>query len=258
MIECASLTVRYGGIQALHEVDVSVGDGEFVALTGANGAGKSTLLRAVIGMTPVAGGTVTFDGRDVTRLSVRDRVRLGMGLVPEGREVFAGMTVRGDLTLGGVRHIGQRPVPVAADLERVVDLFPRLGDRLGQVTGTLSGGEQQMLALGRALMGRPSVLICDEPSTGLAPILVTEILRTLRRLCDEGMTILLAEQNAAAALRIADRGYVLENGEVGLHGRAEVLLHDPAVISAYLGSAGTVDPAGAAADPADKGPECAC
>ena len=255
MIECTGLTVHYGGIQALREVDLTVAEGEFVALTGANGAGKSTLLRALLGIAPVSAGRISFAGTDVTDLSTRERVRLGMGLVPEGRELFSGMTVAENLLVGGVRHTGWRPVPHAADLDRVVSLFPRLGDRMAQDSGTLSGGEQQMLALGRALMGRPTVLICDEPSTGLAPMLVAEILATLRTLCDEGLTVLLAEQNAVAALRVADRGYVLENGEVAVHGSAEALLHDPAVRRAYLGAAA---PASSTGPESDQGIRCEC
>jgi branched-chain amino acid transport system ATP-binding protein len=237
MIECIDLSVRYGGIRALRSANIHVAEGEFVALTGANGAGKSTLLRAVLGIVDVAGGEVRFLGRSMARVSTQRRVRLGMGLVPEGRALFAGMTVAENLTLGAYQHLGRRPKARDEDLDRVFALFPRLRARLDQAAGTMSGGEQQMLALARALMGRPRVLVCDEPSTGLAPLLVNEILQTLRRLCDDGVTILLAEQNAAAALRIADRGYVLENGEVVMQGAAESLRNDPGIIRAYLGDA---------------------
>lgn len=236
MIECRDVEVRYGAVRALDGVDLEVGEGELVALTGANGAGKSSLLRALLGLARVVGGDVRYRGRSVLGTSTQRRVRDGLVLVPEGRELFSGMSVRENLALGGVQHLGRRPVPHRGDLERVLDLFPRLGDRMDQPAGTLSGGEQQMLALGRALMTRPTVLVCDEPSIGLAPKLVAQILQTLRRLCDEGTTILLAEQNAAAALRIADRGYVLENGRVAVHGAATDLLDDPAVVAAYLGS----------------------
>lgn len=235
MIECAGLSVRYGGIKALNGVDIRVGEAELVALTGANGAGKSTLLKAFLGLAEVSSGDIRFQNTSVLGLSTRQRVRSGMGLVPEGRELFAGMTVRENLTLGAVQWLGRRPIPASADLGRVFGLFPVLEDRMEQTASTLSGGEQQMLALGRALMTRPKVLICDEPSIGLAPMLVSEILQTLRRLCDAGMTILLAEQNAAAALRIADRGYVLENGEVSIEGSAQSLLNNAEVIRAYLG-----------------------
>lgn len=239
MIECIDATVRYGGVEALTAVSFDVADGEFVVLAGANGAGKSTLIKLLLGIAPLSSGEVRFEGKQVGHLPTQRRVRMGLGLVPEGRDLFAGMTVIENLTLGAYQHLGRWPRASTQDLTRVFELFPRLGKRLGQTTGTLSGGEQQMLALARALMGRPRVLMCDEPSTGLAPLLVVEIFGALRHLCDAGMTIVLAEQNVSAALEIADRAFVLENGEVAMQGPAKEVLGNPAIVRAYLGEAPT-------------------
>ena len=232
MLEVDALSSRYGRITALSEVSLRVDDGELVALVGANGAGKSTLLRALSGVQPIAAGSVRFEGSDITKMSSRDRVRMGIVQVPEGRQVFGPLSVEDNLRLGAyVRPPGE----VAAGLERVYGLFPILAQRRLEAAGTLSGGQQQMLAIGRALMTRPKLLLLDEPSMGLAPRLVAEIFAIIRSLKSAATTILLVDQNARAALSIADRAYVLEVGRVALAGRGDELLVDPAVQHAYLG-----------------------
>ena len=232
MLEVDALSSRYGRITALSEVSLRVDDGELVALVGANGAGKSTLLRALSGVQPIAAGSVRFEGSDITKMSSRDRVRMGIVQVPEGRQVFGPLSVEDNLRLGAyVRPPGE----VAAGLERVYGLFPILASKRLEAAGTLSGGQQQMLAIGRALMTRPKLLLLDEPSMGLAPRLVAEIFAIIRSLKNAATTILLVDQNARAALSIADRAYVLEVGRVALAGRGDELLVDPAVQHAYLG-----------------------
>jgi branched-chain amino acid transport system ATP-binding protein len=232
MLEVDALSSRYGRITALSEVSLRVDDGELVALVGANGAGKSTLLRALSGVQPIAAGSVRFEGSDITKRSSRDRVRMGIVQVPEGRQVFGPLSVEDNLRLGAyVRPPGE----VAAGLERVYGLFPILASKRLEAAGTLSGGQQQMLAIGRALMTRPKLLLLDEPSMGLAPRLVAEIFAIIRSLKSAATTILLVDQNARAALSIADRAYVLEVGRVALAGRGDELLVDPAVQHAYLG-----------------------
>ena len=232
MLEVDALSSRYGRITALSEVSLRVDDGELVALVGANGAGKSTLLRALSGVQPIAAGSVRFEGSDITKMSSRDRVRMGIVQVPEGRQVFGPLSVEDNLRLGAyVRPPGE----VAAGLERVYGLFPILAQKRLEAAGTLSGGQQQMLAIGRALMTRPKLLLLDEPSMGLAPRLVAEIFAIIRSLKSAATTILLVDQNARAALSIADRAYVLEVGRVALAGRGDELLVDPAVQHAYLG-----------------------
>ncbi len=232
MLEVDALSSRYGRITALSEVSLRVDDGELVALVGANGAGKSTLLRALSGVQPIAAGSVRFEGSDITKMSSRDRVRMGIVQVPEGRQVFGPLSVEDNLRLGAyVRPPGE----VAAGLERVYGLFPILAQKRLEAAGTLSGGQQQMLAIGRALMTRPKLLLLDEPSMGLAPRLVAEIFAIIRSLKNAATTILLVDQNARAALSIADRAYVLEVGRVALAGRGDELLVDPAVQHAYLG-----------------------
>ncbi len=232
MLEVDALSSRYGRITALSEVSLRVDDGELVALVGANGAGKSTLLRALSGVQPIAAGSVRFEGSDITKMSSRDRVRMGIVQVPEGRQVFGPLSVEDNLRLGAyVRPPGE----VAAGLERVYGLFPILASKRLEAAGTLSGGQQQMLAIGRALMTRPKLLLLDEPSMGLAPRLVAEIFAIIRSLKSAATTILLVDQNARAALSIADRAYVLEVGRVALAGRGDELLVDPAVQHAYLG-----------------------
>jgi len=232
MLRVRGLHCRYGRIPALKGVDVDVSAGELVALVGANGAGKSTLLRAVSGVQPVAAGRVEFDGEDATRMPAAQRVQRGMVHVPEGRQVFGPLSVEDNLLLGAyARGRAQR----AATLERVYAMFPAMKSRRHHPAGTLSGGQQQMLAIGRALMGRPRLLLLDEPSMGLAPRLVAEIFACVQSLRTTDVAIFLVDQNARAALRIADRGYVLETGRVVLTGGGAELLANPEVQAAYLG-----------------------
>ena len=231
------LSARYGAVAALRDVSLEVRAGELVALIGANGAGKSTLLRAIAGLVAPAAGRVTFDGRDVTGQAPEAMIRAGVALVPERRRVFAPLTVLDNLELGGYalprgRDFRSR---LEAGVEEAYRLFPVLRRRRDQLAGTLSGGEQQMLAIGRALMTRPRLLLCDEPSLGLAPLVVAEIMRLLSTLREAGTTILLVEQNARMALRSADRAYVLEVGSVVLSGAAADLLEDDQLKAAYLG-----------------------
>jgi branched-chain amino acid transport system ATP-binding protein len=227
------LAVHYGGIRAVQEVTLAVAEGETVCVIGANGAGKSTTLRALVGLAAVAAGSITYRGQDVTRLPVHQRSRLGLSLVPEGRGIFPRMSVTENLLMGAYQHADR--AAIRRDLERVLALFPRLAERRAQVAGTLSGGEQQMLAVGRALMSRPRLLLLDEPSMGLAPLVVEKIFETLREVAAQGVTLMLVEQNANLALQISDRGYVLEGGRVAISGPAPDLLQDPRVRAAYLG-----------------------
>jgi len=235
LLELRDVSVHYGRIQALHGVALQVAQGEVVALIGANGAGKTTIMKAISGLCPVSAGAVLFEGQDITRLRADRRVTRGMSLSPEGRGIFPGMTVRENLDMGA--YTRRDRAGIAEDLERMLDLFPRLRERLGQPGGTLSGGEQQMLAVARALMSRPRVLLLDEPSMGLAPKLIAQIFDIVARIRHRGTTILLVEQNAHQALRIADRGYVLETGSVVRSGSGQDLLHDSSVKAAYLGVA---------------------
>jgi branched-chain amino acid transport system ATP-binding protein len=214
-LDVRSLEVGYGRVPVLRDVRLSVARGELVTIVGPNGAGKTTLLRAIVGLVPIQAGSVTFDGETVTGWPTESIVRLGIALVPEGRDLFGPLTARENLALGAYRHsrtARRRAMP--GDLDRVLALFPSLSSRLGQRAATLSGGEQQMLAMGRALMARPRLLLLDEPSVGLAPLVIGEIFRALAALKAEGLTIMLVEQNARAALRIADRGYALTPGGV--------------------------------------------
>jgi branched-chain amino acid transport system ATP-binding protein len=229
MLEVDRLESRYGRIPALCGVSLKVAAGELVALVGANGAGKTTLLKALSGIQPVHGGRIVFDQRDIGRNHARERVKMGIVQVPEGRQVFAPMTVQENLELGAFARGSQ------AIIERVFALFPVLEDKRQLMAGNLSGGQQQMLAIGRALMGDPRLLLLDEPSMGLAPRLVAEIFAQVASLKAQGTTILLVDQNARAALSIADRGYVMENGRIVLEGAADQLLHDPQVQQAYMG-----------------------
>ena len=226
------VSVSYGRVRALDGLDLTVGRGEIVALVGANGAGKTTALRAVSGLVPLRSGTIRLLGRDLAGVSPSARVRLGLAHCPEGREVFPRMTVLENLELGA----GPSARPDRQALERVYELFPRLRERRGQSAGSLSGGEQQMLAIGRALMSRPQVLLLDEPTLGLSPLLAREVAAALTRLNEEGMSVLLVEQNAVLALAVAHRAYVLENGRVALHGPAAELREDEAVRRVYLGA----------------------
>jgi branched-chain amino acid transport system ATP-binding protein len=232
MLDVAALTSRYGRIPALAGISLGVRRGELVALVGANGAGKTTLLRVLSGVLPASGGSVRFDGADITRMPARRRVQLGIVQVPEGRQVFAAMTVDDNLRLGAFvrpRH------EIAQGLERTYALFPALASMRRQAAGTLSGGQQQMLAIGRALMGRPRLLLLDEPSMGLAPRLVAQIFGVIRALKEAATTILLVDQNAQAALAVADHAYVMETGRIALEGRGDALLANERVRQAYLG-----------------------
>ncbi len=237
MPEASILSVKgvetfYGAIQALHGVDLEVARGEIVTLIGANGAGKSTLLMTICGNPRARGGTITFDGEDITALPTHQIVRRGVAQVPEGRRIFARMSVYENLQMGAI--LGD-PANFKSDLERVFAMFPRLAERRDQRGGTLSGGEQQMLAIGRALMSRPRLLLLDEPSLGLAPLIVRQIFDSIGRIArEEGVTIFLVEQNAFHALRLADRGYVLANGRVRLSGSGRDLLANQEVRAAYL------------------------
>jgi branched-chain amino acid transport system ATP-binding protein len=237
MPEASILSVRgvetfYGAIQALHGVDLEVARGEIVTLIGANGAGKSTLLMTICGNPRARGGTITFDGEDITALPTHQIVRRGVAQVPEGRRIFARMSVYENLQMGAI--LGD-PANFKSDLDRVFAMFPRLAERRDQRGGTLSGGEQQMLAIGRALMSRPRLLLLDEPSLGLAPLIVRQIFDSIGRIArEEGVTIFLVEQNAFHALRLADRGYVLANGRVRLSGSGRELLANQEVRAAYL------------------------
>ncbi len=229
MLEVQGLGSRYGRIPAVQDVDLHVGAGELVALVGANGAGKTTLLRTLSGVQPVSGGRLHFEGQDIGRMSARERVRRGIVQVPEGRQVFAPLSVEDNLRLGAFARGSARTI------DRVWTMFPVLRDKRAQPAGMLSGGQQQMLAIGRALMADPRLLLLDEPSMGLAPILVAEIYAHIAALRNSGTTVLLVDQNARAALAIADRGYVMETGRIVLQGVAAELLRDPQVQQAYLG-----------------------
>jgi branched-chain amino acid transport system ATP-binding protein len=227
------LSVRYGGISALRQVSFTVGEGELVALLGANGAGKTTTLRAISRLEPAASGRILWRGADLAPLRTERTVKLGIGHCPEGRRVLARQSVAANLELGA--WLRRDRAGISADLERCYGLFPRLAERRQQLAGSLSGGEQQMLAIARALMGRPTLLLLDEPSLGLAPKLVAELMGTLAALHRDGLSMLLVEQNAAAALAIADRAVVLESGSLRLQGSAAELRHDPELQALYLG-----------------------
>ncbi|MDF8365479.1 ABC transporter ATP-binding protein [Achromobacter anxifer] len=235
MLKLESVQISYGAIQAVRDVSLEIRAGEIVTIIGANGAGKSTLLKGVAGLEPLQGGRVTFDGRDITQVPPHLRVGLGLALSPEGRGVFADQTVYDNLVLGGYTRRGN-PAMVAEGVERGYQLFPRLRERRDQLAGTLSGGEQQMLAMARALMSEPRLLCLDEPSLGLAPLIVQDIFTAIRKLRDDGLTIVLVEQMANQALGVADRAYVLETGRITLSGSGAELLRNPNVRAAYLGA----------------------
>ncbi len=235
MLTLSRLEVAYGGIQAVKGIDVEVAEGELVCLIGANGAGKTTTLKGICGLLPVKSGTIHYRGEDVTGKAPFRLVRSGLAMVPEGRGVFGALTIEENLAMGA--YIRTDKAGVATDIERVFGLFPRLKERRRQTAGTLSGGEQQMLAMGRAMMSRPKLLLLDEPSMGLAPLMVQKVFETIMTVSAEGVTILLVEQNAKLALEVSGRGYVMESGEVTLEGDAKALLHDPKVRAAYLGEA---------------------
>ena len=233
ILEVDGLAVSYGKVEAVRDASLSIGRGEIVTVIGANGAGKTTLLGAVMGLLP-SRGRIALDGRDMARLEVEERVLLGMSLVPERRELFGEMTVADNLELGGYIHRADHD-GARKRLALVYERFPRLAERRRQLASTLSGGERQMLALGRALMGKPRLLLLDEPSLGLAPLIVREIFRIVASLRDLGVSILLVEQNARAALETADLGYVLETGAIALSGPASALMDNPRVVGSYLG-----------------------
>jgi len=233
LLRLEQLQVSYGGIRAVKGIDIEVRQGELVCLIGANGAGKTTTLKAVTGLVRAAAGRVLYDGQDITGLRVPQIARRGLALVPEGRGVFAQLTIEENLAMGA--YARKDRAAVASDVERAFTLFPRLKERRSQTAGTLSGGEQQMLAIARALMSRPRLLLLDEPSMGLAPLMVERIFEVVRTIAAEGVTLLLVEQNARLALETSHRGYVLEGGLVSFSGRAADLLGDPRVREAYLG-----------------------
>lgn len=238
LITVRDLKVQYGTVPALDCPELHVPSGAIVTVIGANGAGKSTLLNAMMGNLPVNGfsrGQVVYRGQEVSSWTVEQRVALGLSLVPESRELFASMTVEDNLLLGGFRLYRQRVSGWRHTLTDIYSLFPRLQERRRQLAGTLSGGERQMLALGRALMAQPQLLMLDEPSLGLAPLIVSEIFQTITELRNRGVSILLVEQNARAALQVADYGYVLETGELVLEGDAQSLAHNPRIVESYLG-----------------------
>jgi branched-chain amino acid transport system ATP-binding protein len=234
VLEVRGLAVHYGGIRAVKGIDLDVRDSEVVCLIGANGAGKTTTLRALAGLLPAAAGAIRYAGTEVGALPVHRRARLGIAMVPEGRGVFPRLTVAENLEMGAYVRVDR--AGIAEDIERVYDLFPRLKERRTQSGGTLSGGEQQMLSLARALMSRPRLLLLDEPSMGLAPLAVQKIFETIRLIAQKGMTLLLVEQNARLALEVSDRGYVLEGGRIVHQDRAQALLASPRVRAAYLGA----------------------
>jgi len=233
LLALEGLKVAYGGIQAVKGIDLVVGKGELVCLIGANGAGKTTTLKGVTGLQPVSAGSVRYDGEDVTGRPAFELVRRGLAMVPEGRGVFGALTIEENLAMGA--YVRNDKAGIASDIERAFTLFPRLKERRRQTAGTLSGGEQQMLAMARAIMSRPRLLLLDEPSMGLAPLMVQRVFETVMTVSREGVTILLIEQNAKLALEVSHRGYVMESGEITLAGEARALLHDPKVRAAYLG-----------------------
>ena len=234
LLEVDGIRVFYGNIEAIRGLSIEVGEGEMVAVLGSNGAGKTTTLRAISGLERPRHGTIRFQGNDITKLPAHQIVGRGLCQVPEGRRIFSTLTVAENLTLGGYM-IRNNPQELKQRRDTVLETVPRLGERSGQLAGTLSGGEQQMLAIGRALMNKPRLLTLDEPSLGLSPLLARQILKIVRRFADEGVSVLVVEQNARQALSVADRAYVLENGKVALEGTAKELAADERVQRAYLG-----------------------
>jgi branched-chain amino acid transport system ATP-binding protein len=235
LLELKRLQVAYGGIQAVKGIDLGVEQGELVCLIGANGAGKTTTLKGITGLQPVKSGSIHYDGEDITGKPAFQLVRKGLSMVPEGRGVFGALTIDENLAMGA--YTRDDAAAIRQDAERVFELFPRLKERRRQTAGTLSGGEQQMLAMGRAMMSRPKLLLLDEPSMGLAPLMVQKVFETVLAIAKEGVTILLIEQNAKLALEVSRRGYVMESGEITIAGSARELLSDPKVRAAYLGEA---------------------
>jgi branched-chain amino acid transport system ATP-binding protein len=234
LLKIQNLQVQYGKVQVIHDVSLEVNEGEIVTLIGSNGAGKTTLLRTISGLKKASGGQISFFGKPIHQLSSHKIVDLGIGHVPEGRHVFPDMSVYENLQMGAFRRKDSQ-ASIKHDLDHIFDLFPRLKERSQQMAGTLSGGEQQMLAIGRAIMSKPKLYLFDEPSLGIAPLIVAEIFRMIKRMNEEGSTILLVEQNANAALKISDRAYTLETGRVSLEGKSAELLNDNRVRKIYLG-----------------------
>lgn len=232
MLKLEKVSTFYGKIQALHDVSLEVNQGEILTLIGANGAGKTTLMMTICGDPRARSGRIEFDGQPIEQLKTAEIMRMGLAVVPEGRRIFPGMTVEENLSMGGFFRSRSE---AQAQMEHVLELFPRLKERFSQRSGTMSGGEQQMLAIGRALMSKPRLLLLDEPSLGLAPLIIQQIFEIIEKLRDEGVTIFLVEQNAHQALKIADRGYVLENGRIVMSGTGNALLNDDSVRKAYLG-----------------------
>jgi branched-chain amino acid transport system ATP-binding protein len=233
LLKVSGLKVSYGGIQAVKGVDFEVHEGELVTLIGSNGAGKTTTMKAITGSLAAAGGTIEYLGKDIAGQGPWDLVKQGLAMVPEGRGVFARMTITENLQMGA--YIRKDKADIAIDMDKVFSIFPRLKERKDQLAGTMSGGEQQMLAMGRALMSRPKVLLLDEPSMGLSPLMVDKIFEVVRDVYAQGVTIVLVEQNASRALGIANRAYVMESGLITMNGDAKALLSDPKVRAAYLG-----------------------
>ena len=233
LLKVSGLQVAYGGIQAVKGAEFDVREGELVTLIGSNGAGKTTTMKAITGTQPIAEGNIEYMGKSIRGQGPWDLVRQGLAMVPEGRGVFTRMTIIENLQMGA--YVRRDRAAIAQDMERVFTIFPRLAERKDQLAGTMSGGEQQMLAMGRALMSRPKVLLLDEPSMGLSPIMVDKIFEVVRDVSSQGVTILLVEQNASRALSIADRGYVMDSGLITMSGDAKQLLSDPKVREAYLG-----------------------
>jgi branched-chain amino acid transport system ATP-binding protein len=235
LLEVKGLCVNYGRIEAIRDITFTVEEGEVVTLIGANGAGKTTTLKTISGLRPVREGVILFDGKDITTMPAHERPVLGIGQSPEGRGVFAGMTVMENLEMGAYARSDRKSGKVKSDLDRVFELFPRLKERVNQAAGSMSGGEQQMLAIGRALMSSPRLLLLDEPSMGLAPKLIQQIFEIITEINGQGTTVLLVEQNAAQALKRSHRAYILETGEIIREGTGKELAADPAVKAAYLG-----------------------
>jgi branched-chain amino acid transport system ATP-binding protein len=233
LLQVSGLKVAYGGIQAVKGVDFEVHEGELVTLIGSNGAGKTTTMKAITGLLPINEGDIQYLGQSIRGRGAWDLVKQGLAMVPEGRGVFTRMTITENLQMGA--HIRNDKAGIAQDMDKVFTIFPRLKERRDQLAGTMSGGEQQMLAMGRALMSRPKVLLLDEPSMGLSPIMVDKIFEVVREVHAQGVTVLLVEQNASRALDIADRGYVMESGLITMSGEAKLMLSDPKVRAAYLG-----------------------
>jgi branched-chain amino acid transport system ATP-binding protein len=233
LLDVKNLQVSYGGIQAVRGIDFHIDKGELVTLIGANGAGKTTTLKTLVGMLKKSGGSIEFDGRDSSSIASHDFVRHGLAMVPEGRGIFAKLTVEENLLMGA--YTRNDKAVIQDELVRIYDLFPRLKERYKQLAGTLSGGEQQMVAMGRAMLSRPKLLLLDEPSMGLAPIVVQKIFEIIRMVAAEGVTMLLVEQNARLALEVSQRGYVMESGQITIGGDAATLLDDDRVRNAYLG-----------------------